>query len=83
LINLFSAHANLNVRPCHFQNDRSAKLYRDDQDQSGTRNENDPSELLLFYEYFNAETGAGLGASHQSWTTLIANIIHEFDHREM
>ena len=83
LIKLFSAHPKLNVRPCHFQNDRSAKFYRDDQDQSGTRNENDPSELLLFYEYFNAETGAGLGASHQSWTTLIANIIHEFDHREM
>jgi len=32
----------------------------------------DRSNLLLFYEYFNAETGAGCGASHQSWTSLAA-----------
>lgn len=33
-------------------------------------------DLLLFYEYFNPETGKGLGASHQSgWTSLVANII--------
>jgi hypothetical protein len=33
-------------------------------------------ELLLFYEYFHAETGQGLGASHQTgWTGLIANLV--------
>ena len=30
-------------------------------------------EPLLFYEYFDAETGRGLGASHQTgWTALVA-----------
>jgi hypothetical protein len=32
-------------------------------------------DLLLFYEYFHADTGAGLGASHQTgWTGLVASI---------
>jgi hypothetical protein len=31
---------------------------------------------LLFYEYFHGDTGAGIGASHQTgWTGLIAQII--------
>jgi hypothetical protein len=30
----------------------------------------------LFYEYFHGDTGAGLGASHQTgWTALVANLI--------
>lgn len=34
-------------------------------------------DYLLFYEYFNGDTGAGLGASHQTgWTALIARMIH-------
>ena len=33
----------------------------------------------LFYEYFHAETGQGLGACHQAWTSLIANLIAETD----
>ena len=33
-------------------------------------------DLLLFHEYFHGETGAGLGASHQTgWTGLVANLI--------
>jgi hypothetical protein len=33
-------------------------------------------DLALFYEYFHAETGQGLGASHQTgWTALIANFM--------
>jgi hypothetical protein len=29
-------------------------------------------DLLLFYEYFDGDTGAGLGASHQTgWTALV------------
>jgi len=36
-------------------------------------------DLVLFYEYFHAETGQGLGACHQTgWTALIANLIDEF-----
>lgn len=31
---------------------------------------------LLFYEYFHGDSGAGLGASHQTgWTALVANLI--------
>ena len=31
---------------------------------------------LLFYEYFHGDTGAGLGASHQTgWTALVADLI--------
>jgi hypothetical protein len=40
---------------------------------------NDPAwrELLLFNEYYHAETGRGCGASHQTgWTALIADLIN-------
>jgi Glycosyl hydrolase family 63 C-terminal domain len=33
-------------------------------------------DLLLFYEYFHGDNGAGLGASHQTgWTGLVAKMI--------
>jgi hypothetical protein len=33
-------------------------------------------DLLLFYEYFHGDNGAGLGASHQTgWTGLVAKLI--------
>ncbi len=33
--------------------------------------------LLVFHEYFHAETGQGLGAMHQTgWTGLVANLVH-------
>ena len=33
-------------------------------------------DLILFYEYFHGDNGAGLGASHQTgWTGLIASIL--------
>ncbi|MBS3905195.1 MAG: glucosidase [Simkania sp.] len=36
-------------------------------------------EHIFFYEYFNPETGEGLGAAHQTgWTALITNVIEEF-----
>jgi hypothetical protein len=36
-------------------------------------------DLLLFYEYFHGDNGAGLGASHQTgWTGLVARNIHLF-----
>jgi hypothetical protein len=40
--------------------------------------QNDPAwrDSLLFYEYFHAETGEGLGASHQTgWTGLAASLV--------
>lgn len=34
--------------------------------------------LLLFHEYFHAETGEGLGGSHQTgWTSLIVRLVRE------
>jgi hypothetical protein len=36
-------------------------------------------DLILFHEYFHAETGEGLGASHQTgWTGLVASLIDEW-----
>jgi hypothetical protein len=33
-------------------------------------------DLIPFHEYFHGETGAGLGASHQTgWTALVINLI--------
>ncbi len=43
--------------------------------------QNDPywRDLLLFYEYFHGENGAGLGANHQTgWTALVASLIDEW-----
>jgi hypothetical protein len=35
-------------------------------------------DLVLFYEYFHGDTGAGIGASHQTgWTGLVAKLIHQ------
>jgi hypothetical protein len=37
-------------------------------------------DLILFYEYFHGDNGAGLGASHQTgWTGLIAGIMKLFN----
>jgi hypothetical protein len=36
-------------------------------------------DLLLFYEYFHGDNGAGIGASHQTgWTGVIARIMQLF-----
>jgi hypothetical protein len=38
----------------------------------------DWQNLLLFHEYFHAETGEGLGASHQTgWTSLIVRLVRD------
>jgi hypothetical protein len=35
-------------------------------------------DLLLFYEYFHGDTGAGVGASHQTgWTGLVAKLLQQ------
>jgi hypothetical protein len=41
---------------------------------------NDPNwkDLVLFYEYFHGDTGAGLGASHQTgWTGLVGKLMQQ------
>ena len=43
--------------------------------------QNDPfwRDYILFYEYFHGETGAGVGASHQTgWSAVVAQTIHLF-----
>ncbi|HEV8674408.1 MAG TPA: glucosidase [Methylomirabilota bacterium] len=42
--------------------------------------QNDPHwrDLVLFYEYFHGDNGAGLGASHQTgWTALVAKLLQQ------
>ncbi|HTZ00414.1 MAG TPA: hypothetical protein VMB75_11280 [Rhodocyclaceae bacterium] len=36
-------------------------------------------DLILFYEYFDGDSGAGLGASHQTgWTGIVAKLIQQY-----
>ena len=47
----------------------------------GQKLQQDPHwrDCLQFYEYFHGDTGAGLGASHQTgWTGFIARALHLF-----
>jgi hypothetical protein len=35
-------------------------------------------DLVLFYEYFHGDTGAGIGASHQTgWTGVVAKLLQQ------
>ncbi len=35
-------------------------------------------DLILFYEYFHGDTGAGLGAGHQTgWTGLVSKLLEQ------
>jgi hypothetical protein len=35
-------------------------------------------DLIPFHEYFNGDTGAGVGASHQTgWTALVAKLLQQ------
>jgi len=50
-------------------------IYGDD-----ARQQHDPHfrDLVLFYEYFDGDTGRGAGASHQTgWTALVAKLIQQ------
>jgi hypothetical protein len=46
---------------------------------AGAKLQDDPHfrDYLLFHEYFHGDTGAGLGASHQTgWTALVAKLLN-------
>src|SRR5262249_32004471 len=48
----------------------------------GVKVQEDPhrGDLNLFYEYFNRDDGAGIGASHQTgWTALVVALIEGSD----
>jgi hypothetical protein len=64
LVNLFRVSPD-GTRPCHGTDRRYA---------------DDPhfKNLLLYHEYFDGDTGRGIGAMHQTgWTGLVANLIEE------
>jgi hypothetical protein len=62
LASLFRADGN-GRRPCHGDEPR----YADDPNFK---------DLVLFHEYFHAETGRGVGASHQTgWTALVVRFL--------
>jgi hypothetical protein len=48
------------------------------------RFQHDPNwcDLVPFYEYFNGDSGAGVGASHQTgWTALVAKLLQQSGER--
>lgn len=55
------------------------QYHSDDLDNRFSKDEHFKN-LHLFYEFFDGDTGKGLGASHQTgWTALIANLILEME----
>ncbi|KAK3847766.1 MAG: Six-hairpin glycosidase-like protein [Linnemannia gamsii] len=60
-------------------------VYRNKQGQRAANGGNEKTDqdplfkdLVLSYEYFDAESGKGLGASHQTgWTGLLAVLVHQ------
>ncbi len=70
LINIFLPDAD-GYRPLYgLRGTRKAELFAHDPHWK---------DLVLFHEYFNGDTGEGLGASHQTgWTGLVANVIDEW-----
>ncbi|GAA4959782.1 MGH1-like glycoside hydrolase domain-containing protein [Algibacter aquimarinus] len=69
---------------------RLIKLFEPNEDGKFPYHSEDPDKVFtkdkhfknehFFYEFFDGDTGKGLGASHQTgWTSLIANLILEMD----
>lgn len=65
---------------------RLTKIFLKDQDQKRPlygysekfQNDSHWENLILFYEYFHGDNGAGIGASHQTgWTGLVAKLIQQ------
>jgi hypothetical protein len=53
--------------------------------QSGDRYAHDPNwrDLTLFYEFFHADSGRGLGANHQTgWTALVVKCLEDLARRK-
>ena len=58
------------------------QYHSDDPDKRFSKDEHF-KDLHLFYEFFDGDTGKGLGASHQTgWTALIGNLIIEMEESE-
>ena len=66
LIRLFRPDPETGARPAHGDSDMHREKGKPELD------------LIHFYEYFHAETGEGLGASHQTgWTALVNRLIRK------
>ncbi|XP_078338875.1 uncharacterized protein LOC111137731 isoform X2 [Crassostrea virginica] len=64
VFSLFAVNQKTNARPCHGEYEK----YK--QEKSWQNN-------VLFYEYFDSETGRGCGASHQTgWTALVVEFLY-------
>jgi hypothetical protein len=85
----FPTGSGINMTLCDIAAELSRRLTRIFlRDESGNRPvshgiekfKTDPHwrDLLLFHEYFHADTGAGLGASHQTgWTGLVTKLLQQ------
>lgn len=64
-----------------FERDDNGKFrYHSENHNQLFTNEEEFKNQHLFYEFFDGDTGRGLGASHQTgWTALIANLILEME----
>jgi hypothetical protein len=74
-LNAVAADLSRRLISLFLQKDRQRPIYGGQQ-----RFQNDPHwrNLILFYEYFHGDNGAGLGASHQTgWTGLVAKLIQQ------
>jgi|LSQX01.2.fsa_nt_gb hypothetical protein len=68
---------------------RLISIFQKEPDKNGKRpvygdidkfqTDEDWRDLILFYEYFHGDNGAGIGASHQTgWTGLVAKLIRQY-----
>ncbi|WP_051908110.1 MGH1-like glycoside hydrolase domain-containing protein [Flavimarina sp. Hel_I_48] len=64
-----------------FERDENGKFHYHNEDRNHVFSSNEHfKDEHLFYEFFDGDTGKGLGASHQTgWTALIANLIMEME----
>ena len=67
-----------------FERDENGKYqYHSDDKNHVFSTEQEFKNQHLFYEFFDGDTGRGLGASHQTgWTALIANLILEMENNQ-
>ncbi|WP_338647038.1 glucosidase [Flavobacterium sp. KS-LB2] len=67
-----------------FERDENGKYqYHSDDKNHLFSTEQEFKNQHLFYEFFDGDTGRGLGASHQTgWTALIANLILEMENNQ-
>ncbi len=78
MMNLWDVSQEISRRLSHiFLKDKNGKrpIYGD---LEKFQNDENWKDLILFHEYFHGDTGAGVGASHQTgWTGLVAKLLQQ------